>query len=293
MRKPQFLCIGAQKAGTTWFYQRLRQHPELWLPPVKEIHYFDTVSLPWRKALTKALRLSERRKGLVHSYWKTPSQWKWIFFPLTDAWYLSLFEEAGERLAGEVTPAYSTLSAGQVARVHRLLPDAKILLLLRDPVERSWSQFRHAWRVGKARIGNTAFRRFFKAPGCTARSHYPQIIQRWETCYPTQQIQVLFFDDLCELPEQLMKTAFKFLGVDPEVRLPGLKLQAHQGVSLNRPDWVTRYLARMYHSDIEWLARRFEGRAAQWLQINQARLYGSQEDRPDPMPTWVTSQQVV
>jgi len=50
---PEFLCIGAEKAGTTWLYEMLKAHPSVWMPPIKEIHYFDMVpSIPFTSETT-------------------------------------------------------------------------------------------------------------------------------------------------------------------------------------------------------------------------------------------------
>ena len=101
---PDFLCIGAQKAGTTWLHKNLRYHPEIYLPDFKEIHFFNG---------------GYKNHGLK--------------------WYSQLFEEKGSRIAGDITPAYSTLDKNKIEILHRILPNAKIILILRNPIERAWS----------------------------------------------------------------------------------------------------------------------------------------------------------
>lgn len=106
MSKPEFLIVGAQKCGTTMLHEVLSQHPQLYLPPTKELHYFDRSS----------------------SY---PDA----------AWYLEQFAPAGKRVAGEATPIYC-FWPGAIERIAAELPEVKLVLILRDPVERAISQHR-------------------------------------------------------------------------------------------------------------------------------------------------------
>ena len=102
---PDFLGIGAQKAGTTWLYENLRRHPQMYLPNTKEIHYFD-----------------------------------WYFYKSIH-WYCKHFMAVEKnKLKGEITPCYSTLSENKIKLIHKINPQLKIILILRNPIERAWSQ---------------------------------------------------------------------------------------------------------------------------------------------------------
>ena len=152
---PDFLGIGAQKSGTSWLYQTLRRHPELWLPKVKELHYFDQKQDLGRRRLRDSLR----SRAPVHRRWRKQFRQRVrsyrrgfsfeslrfdlrFFFPgrLDDAWYASLFALAGDKVKGETTPDYSALPPEKVAHVHELMPEARILFVMRNPIERAWSQ---------------------------------------------------------------------------------------------------------------------------------------------------------
>ena len=121
---PQFLCIGAQKAGTTWLYQNLKSHPDVWLPPIKELHFFDDGT----------------PKGIFRGYWSNIQRanqkeaWRNIVFllklsllPKTMRSYGKLFPEIKEQISGEITPAYARLDEGIVRQLHRLMPEIKII----------------------------------------------------------------------------------------------------------------------------------------------------------------------
>src|SRR5687768_1771937 len=112
---PDFLVIGAHRAGTTWLHRVLRKHPALWLPPVKELHYFDqlTADRTWqdKKRWFRALRSGRR----IFDPWHIG----YLFGKRSDAWYANLFRRAQERgyLTGEITPAYATLNEEILKRI--------------------------------------------------------------------------------------------------------------------------------------------------------------------------------
>jgi len=104
--RPGFLIVGAQKCGSTMLHHVLSSHPQLYLPPSKELHYFD------------------RSSGYPDA-----------------AWYQAQFAPAGTQLTGEATPIYC-FWPGAIERIAADLPQVKVILILRDPVERAISQHR-------------------------------------------------------------------------------------------------------------------------------------------------------
>src|SRR5437667_6538744 len=128
-RGPDFLCIGAHKAGSTWLYQQLDSHPDFWMPPVKELHYFDQLSRAQRSAPP---RCKDERDRLFLERLKSLS-----VEPSMDLEnYARLFEPKGLLLSGDISPNYSTLSSKVVRRIVGYFPNLKVIFLARDPVER-------------------------------------------------------------------------------------------------------------------------------------------------------------
>src|SRR5262245_17346629 len=134
---PDFIGIGAARCGTSWIYEVLSRHPAIWVPPIKELHYFDD---PARKRYYRFLRMR-----LVSGFWiKRPlSPWDWGYFVgrPSDEWYCRLFEPGRRRglLTGEITPGYSVLNAQTFARMKALNPDVKLIFIMRDPIMRCWA----------------------------------------------------------------------------------------------------------------------------------------------------------
>ena len=129
---PDFLCAGVHKGGTTWLYQQLDSHPDFWMPPFKEMHYFDQLSKVRRSPSPRCrderdLRFLENIKSL--------SAKSSIDF----AHYAQLFEPKGPLLSGDISPNYSILPGKLIRRIVRFFPNLKVLFMVRDPVERLWS----------------------------------------------------------------------------------------------------------------------------------------------------------
>ena len=148
-----FIGIGAQKAGTTWLYHRLNELPSFSMLPQKELHYFDRDSKYPSTNILQESSLIERKKndkwfqnskqhiqnleraGLIEkaNWWR-----KWFYGNYSDEWYLSLFEDA-KGLKGEITPSYSFLEVEEIKQMYALAPNAKIIFLIRNTIERAWS----------------------------------------------------------------------------------------------------------------------------------------------------------
>ncbi len=226
---PDFFCIGAQKGGTRWLYDQLQLHPDFWMPPVKELHYFDrrapsafSVNLGRRaeenlkrtnrRQETLALRpLDERDIDFLHAYVHMP-WWRTAL----DA-YARLFALKGDLLSGDITPDYSTLTERQISRIMRRFPQAKIVFIARDPVERVWSHLTMHMRRGTiARdLDAGAVMRLLRQRFVVERSYPSRIVARWRRHVPDERFGLYLFDDLVADPDGLRRRILSFLGGDP------------------------------------------------------------------------------
>ncbi|RMH88590.1 MAG: sulfotransferase [Calditrichaeota bacterium] len=288
---PDFLCIGAQKAGTTWLSRNLPYHPRIWTPPIKALRYFNEPSrtpLIFRAFSTH--RRNERWRSLAkyrlynlrNIHEEQHLRWflRLFFFPRTDKWYASLFTPGPGQVAGEVTPAYARLDEAVVARIHSLMPGVKIIYLLRDPIERLWSQaamhFSNRGYDNLLNVPEMELQAFLNRKNANLNSQYPEVLRRWETYFPSEQIFVGFFDKLREDPAGYLKDIYRFLGVEAEDRyIPPQVAQKHNARTYPPiPDHLARMLAERYYGDIESLHRRFENPyTARWLKRARNFLY--------------------
>src|SRR3954449_7353640 len=194
-RLPNFLIVGAPKCGTTSMADWLREHPDVWVPPEKELAFFDR----------------EERADDV-------------------AWYRACFAPARrESAVGEATPTYMTRRE-TIDRIAALLPDARLIDMLRDPVDRAYSHYWHWYeRKGERRtfaeivdeelreertgdVGRWAPARP-QGYSYLAHGHYTRQLDWLEERFPPETVHVILFDDLQRDPVGVFKAACRFLGV--------------------------------------------------------------------------------
>jgi hypothetical protein len=277
---PDFIGIGAQKAGTTWLYRNLQAHPEVWMPPIKELHYFDEkVGLEggfvsrlrgdrpadkrWRRQIGTRLRRPIETLSSRELLWDL----KYFFRTPGEGWYASLFEPERGKTTGEVTPDYAILGKEGVARVHGLMPEAKIVFMMRNPVERPWSVMNMGFRIrGKSMEDVTVnnVRRQVKNSRVRRMTDYLRTLDTWGAFYPEGQIFVGFLEDVHFFPEETLRGLYRFLGVDPSVAGGVIRERIHSGSVSTMPSKLAIHLARSYRKDARRLEERFGGYASFW-----------------------------
>ena len=234
--RPTFLGIGAQRCGTTWLDAELRKHPECWLPPIKELHYFDRAThyaSPGELGITHPLaRISHtpgtavQRMGAclgraLQSAGRgdlTSGAWwlRWGFGTYDDNWYRKLFLPGIDHpCRGEITPSYSLLSDDDVANLKRLYPDLKLLLMVRNPKDRAWSALRYWAASGGPDLREQTVRDTLARPGFLERGDYPQILDTFLRHFPPSQILIGYYDAILIDPRELLDGIAAFLGVAP------------------------------------------------------------------------------
>lgn len=290
---PDFLVIGAQKAGTTWLDRNLRLHPQIWLPPEKEIHFFDLPPLmpfhllryvPIRSVRNWSRNRMARDRGKVEAGEQTGDWYRRYYYELrSKAWYASLFTPLPSQIAGETTPRYAVLSSLGVKRVRAMMPNCRILYLLRNPIERMWSDIAmfHSAKFGHEglhALGADEIRDFLSRSRHLANSRYLDNLGRWEAVFPSDQIFIGFHDQIREAPHELMKSIFGFLGVDasPKRLEAVLTRKINSQTYPNMPDEMGAMLAHLLFDHIKQVHARFDNPyTAAWL--GQARRYLGQE----------------
>jgi hypothetical protein len=215
LQGPDFVCIGAQKAGTTWLYENLRGHPDVWMPPVKEFHYFDRARI--NEELLGDWDMPHP-DGIYNRYIKNRfppnlNNIRWLRhyyrYGYSKKMYLSLFDEKYTmgKVCGDITPGYSTLDDSGVRYAQKVLgSETTIIFILRNPIERSWSAAKMMFRYYNKDYGSGDYAEIYallKKPHITLCSDYANIISRWQDYF--QNMRLLTYDRLCESP-------FDFLG---------------------------------------------------------------------------------
>lgn len=225
-RFPDFLCIGAQKAGTTWLDANLRRHPGIWMPWIKELQYFNDVHIPAHRAWTRrhrhfhGERAAERERRRAGEAGPDPRVMERIGSiisdPVSDDWYGAIFAHAAPgQICGEVTPEYSLLPPEGIAHVKRLNPAMKIIFLMRDPVERCWSHLRMLAR-GRADFDYMAA---VRNPDVLERSNYSRILRDWTAAFGERQVLTVWIEEVAAAPEAFLRQVVGFLGLEWHARV--------------------------------------------------------------------------
>lgn len=223
-RKPGALCIGAQKAGTSWLAQMLGQHPQIWIPPFKEVQYFNHLFLPdhrkwigWHyRQKPQEIRDRHARRGIpvppeLDAYLNGVTRGKMFH----NQWYKRVFAPAPPvAIPMDFTPEYSTLPDEGVDYVARFLPRAKVIYLIRHPVDRAVSQLRmNLQREGRRPQTLAEWMAEIDNPVLHDRGDYASYLPRWQARYP--EMLVLPFGRIARDPHGLMEAVEAHLGIGP------------------------------------------------------------------------------
>jgi hypothetical protein len=284
---PDFLGIGAPRTGTTWLHANLRRHPEIWMPPVKEVHYFDKRHVKrsehryYRGHMAKRMPRYRRLKtyrsaiGRGDSGFLRNLSWDAHFFlrKRDNDWYRGVFRPGPGQIAGEITPAYSMLDRKVVKEIHGINPDLRVIYLLRNPIERSWSSALMSLgkRGGQAleNIPDDELITHFDGAGHSGRGNYLRTLDRWEGVFGRDQVFIGFLDEIQNDPRELLLRVYRFLGVAADdAHIPAAvaaKVNTSQSQKSAIPERVQIHLARMYLSQLKVLSDRFGEPATGWL----------------------------
>lgn len=262
--RPDFLCVGAQKAGTSWLYQQLSEHPDFWMPPLKELHYFNQLSrIP---PVASARRRDKRDHHFLESLNRLSAR---SHLDLDE--YARLFAPKGSLLSGDITPAYSMLNDEVIERIVSRFPNLKVIFLARDPVERAWSQLSMGVRLRNISPFNTTevhdVIRNLLDPGVLLRSHPSKAVARWKRYVRPELFRVYFFDDLESNPAELRRSIVLFLGGDPNKPNGWLKAHQNSNVGREKPRLTAKVrspIAEFFEQELKACAKELGGPARHW-----------------------------
>ncbi len=276
---PDFLCIGMPKAGTDWLYDQLDVHPEFWMPPIKELHFFDRMQpaeLYERghssKKILKLLTFATSNRAQFRDRIETQRGRQWgsrddefldrvqtmLDCGFSTKSYNELFLPKGNLLSGDITPAYCTLDEASIRHISGELGQRlKVILLIRNPVDRLWSQLSMHVRKRPEKaslLKNLAeLKEYLKRPGVQARSFASRTYQRWSKIVDPVQIWVGSLDQLKDDAPTFRASVIEFLGADPMVyngqREAGFNRKAQQQKFI-MPDGYREFLQYYFADEV-------------------------------------------
>ena len=287
--RPEFLCVGAHKAGTTWLHYQLSQHKQIWMPPLKELHFFDRSTKypspnylsvnspasrfwgtqPWENK--RMLQVSKycMQSALGFQFKKTIWWSKLLFGHYDNAWYCNLFSQAKpHQKTGEITPSYSILESEDIAKIKEINPHMKLIFLIRNPIDRAWSAIRFNSDRGYSDVDLESSKEIIqdlRKAGTILRGDYERTLDVYLEHFDSDQILVCFYDAIQKDPVNLVSSITEFLGIESfeKSSINNRKRFNKSPQSLISKD-VTRFLNEAYGPMIERLAARFGSYAIFW-----------------------------
>jgi len=250
--KVDFIGIGATKSGSTWIFECLKEHPQICGSSKKEIHFFD--------------KSENYNKGLDY--------------------YESFFKHCiSEKIKGEFTSTYidSPLEAGIPLRIHKHFPKAKLIVCLRDPIERAYSHYKSSIYT-KGQLSTYAdFSKAIENHKLVKKGFYYKHLKKYFDIFPRENILVLIYEDIKKDSARFIQEIYNFLGVETQFvppsiekrigftgrsmssfRIPFLSISLYKTVrSLNRSGKFFRFLKKiglkfLYKKVVNW-NRKIEG----------------------------------
>jgi hypothetical protein len=209
MTMPNFLLLGTMKSGTTSLYYQLKQHPQIYMSPVKAPDFFALEGRKWD--------FNGPEGQAAANYWTSQHKSTNI------KEYRELFQGVSDEIAiGEASPSY-VYRPEAPSRIRHYIPEAKLVAILRNPVERAYSQYCYARLAGREPL---TFAQALRAEeeriqnGYDWLYHYKNFgfyytqLKRYHEMFERDQIRVYLYDDLKDEPIGVVQDIFRYLGVD-------------------------------------------------------------------------------
>lgn len=225
---PNFICVGPGRAGTSWLYEVLLEHPDVFTArDIKETDFFNK------------------------NYFRG------------GPWYEAFFAGcSGARAVGEISNRY-IFDEAVPRRIKEHIPDCKIIICLRNPYDRIRSTYSFKIREGALNCGISEA--LATAPELIEENRYYTLVSRFYNEFPSEQIFLMFYDDLVERPQWLVRELFRFLGVDDNFMPVVVDRKVNQAIVPKLPGiasltkWVARMLRSMGMYKLLTWAKRSEG----------------------------------
>ena len=220
--KPDFFGLIPPRSASTWLFKNLSTHPDIFFPQEKELKYFSN------------------------------------YLNMCDIdWYLGCFDGSGDKKRGEISPSYTILPDKIIEMIHSIFPELKIVVLLRDPIERAWSHVKHQYRLKESVFVNyygvfdsISYGKMVEAltnSWMLAYSDYLNIIKRWMTFYPKENFYINFFDSVIKEPEVILQEICDHIGVTKEIRWTNLPYQrVNEGIKKSIPNDIRKFLQSLF-----------------------------------------------
>lgn len=253
---PDFFVLSPPRTGTTWLANVLASHPDVYIPPEKELRYFD---VGWRTSVID--------------------------------YYLSRYFHAGTRLKGDASPSYVLLPESVIQLLHQAKPAMKFIVILRDMGQRAWSNFCHSCSIGEFglhsgitfqdQVPDEKVINYLINDYSTSVGDYKEYLSRWLRYFPATQFFIIKMDEIGSPSELMLSKLYGFLNISKERQESGgIKAKINAGMWFPRSDRVDQILKVLYGArhrcQVAFFKERFE--------IDVQYLFESPHEFGEPLP---------
>jgi hypothetical protein len=243
---PTFVGLGSQRSASTWLHSVLKAHPQITMTSRKEANYFG-YEIQWHNL----------------------------------NWYTDLFRDPSglptRAIRGDISPWYSRLRRHSVESLRRIIPDLKAVLIIRNPIARSWSQamvelsFRKDVPADQVPIGRIL--RHVVRRRTNRYNDYQPVIELWDDVFGAGCVHVDIFDKVKTDPNGLLRGILKHVGADPDLPVPdevlkeqvGSTEKAIKGVKVEMPEFMRWLLATQWLEPTRRLNAKLDGMVDSWV----------------------------
>lgn len=266
--KPDVFVIGLPKSGSTWLYHLLKKHPDVnSFPFFKEPRILCESYLYGHKPFFGRLYLKDRyfaldririksafrnlmRQGITKNLKALIWLIRYSVLPRSPRNYSSLFDPSADKISIDVSPIYSRLNEKAVREICQDFPKSKVILLLRKPIDRAWSEMKMAVSnknkgLAVDEIDFDSYLAYFK----TTEHYYldyQAIVTRWQACFQDRFL-LCYYDEIKEAPKALYDKICNFIGIyRAEIDAHHLNKIVNKGIDADMPDQIRKYLIDKY-----------------------------------------------
>jgi len=243
---PTFVGLGSQRSASTWLHSVLKAHPQITMTSRKEACYFGN-EIQWHNL----------------------------------NWYTDLFRDPSglptRAIRGDISPWYSRLRRHSVESLRRIIPDLKAVLIIRNPIARSWSQamvelsFRKDVPADQVPIGRIL--RHVVRRRTNRYNDYQPVIELWDDVFGAGCVHVDIFDKVKTDPNGLLRGILKHVGADPDLPVPDEVLKEQvgstekliKGVKVEMPEFMRWLLATQWLEPTRRLNAKLDGMVDSWV----------------------------
>lgn len=251
---PNFFILGVPKAGTSSLYEYLAQHPEIYMSPVKEPRFFSYDRNNPEQKKSSLLRIKDL------------------------SGYEALFDGVNNEMAiGEASPGYLT-SDFAAEKIYALLPQAKLIAILRNPIDRAYSAYQMEVRAGKE--ARSVEEVLISDSIIVQRGKYYQGIKNYIDRFGKASLHIILFEDLLNEPSSVIKGIFQHLGVD-DTFSPDMTNRHNEGGLIRRSGFANIY---KFFKQYPRLKKKLKQVLPKWLRNRWTEKKLSSKERAKPLP---------